>query len=122
MTTAEHLLAAFAGTGIQNATVELNSKEVPILDGSSRGFVREILKAGTAEQDKTLSVYEVKKPLRVELEGSWAELRPADKFSIDFQMEWADTVLGKQSLDISIVNGTFVRELCDSRTFCKKVF
>tara|TARA_B100001250_G_C19667706_1_gene730035 strand:- start:1 stop:930 length:930 start_codon:yes stop_codon:yes gene_type:complete len=120
VTTAEHLLAAFAGTGIQNALIELDASEIPILDGSSRVFVREILKAGIIEQNKALSVFEVIKPLRVEDGKSWAEIRPAKKFSIDFQIEWPGTALGKQSLDISIVNGTFVRELCDSRTFCKK--
>jgi UDP-3-O-[3-hydroxymyristoyl] N-acetylglucosamine deacetylase len=120
ITTAEHLLAAFAGTGLQNAIVEISSKEVPIFDGSSKVFVREILKAGLKEQDKALSIFEVIKPFRVELSESWAEVRPASKFAIDFEIEWPGTALGRQSLDIPIVNGTFVRELCDSRTFCKR--
>ncbi len=120
ITTAEHLLAALAGTGIQNALIEVSSKEIPILDGSSLAFVKEILKAGIEEQDKILTLFEVVRPFRVESEGSWAEVKPANKFTIDFEIEWPDTALGKQSLDIPIVNGTFVRELCDSRTFCKK--
>ncbi len=120
VTTAEHLLAALAGTGIQNALIELNSKEIPILDGSSLAFVKKILKAGIAEQDKVLTFFEVVRPFRVESGSSWAEVKPAKKFAIDFEIDWPDTALGKQSLDISIVNGTFIRELCDSRTFCRK--
>ncbi len=120
VTTAEHLLAALAGTGIQNALIELNSKEIPILDGSSLVFVKEILKVGIAEQDKVLTLFKVVRPFRVENGNSWAEVKPANKFAINFEIDWPDTALGKQSLDIPIVNGTFVRELCDSRTFCKK--
>tara|TARA_X000001036_G_scaffold161965_1_gene153607 strand:+ start:1146 stop:2093 length:948 start_codon:yes stop_codon:yes gene_type:complete len=120
VTTAEHLLAALAGTGIQNALIELDSKEIPILDGSSVAFVKEILKTGITEQDKVLTLFEVMRPFRVENGNSWAEVKPAKKFAIDFEIDWPDTALGKQSLDIPIVNGTFVRELCDSRTFCKK--
>ena len=73
VTTAEHLLAALAGTGIQNALIELNSKEIPILDGSSLAFVKEILKTGIVEQDKVLTVFEVVRPFRVEHGDSWAE-------------------------------------------------
>ena len=75
---------------------------------------------GIAEQDKVLTLFKVVRPFRDENGSSWAEVKPANKFAINFEIDWPDTVLGKQSLDIPIVNGTFVRELCDSRTFCKK--
>ena len=113
-------MAAFAGLGIHNALIELSEAEVPILDGSARPFVKAILEAGVFELAKKIDLYQVVKSIRVGNADAWAELRPARKFSIDFEMDWPGTALGKQSLDIPIVNGAFVREICDSRTFCRK--
>lgn len=118
--TAEHILAAFAGLGINNVLIEVDEAEIPILDGSSRIFVKAILNSGILELDKKIKLYQVVNRIRVGDSDAWAEFRPANKFSIDFQMEWPGTALGKQCLDIPIVNGTFVREICDSRTFCRK--
>ncbi len=118
--TAEHILAAFAGLGIHNALIELNEAEVPILDGSSRMFVKAILEAGVAELEKKTKLYKVVNRIRVGNSDAWAELRPANTFSIDFEMNWPGTALSRQSLDMPIVNGAFVREICDSRTFCRK--
>ena len=118
--TAEHILAAFAGLGIHNALIELNEAEVPIFDGSSRIFVKAILEAGVAELEKKTKLYKVVNSIRVGNSDAWAELRPANTFSIDFEMNWPGTALNRQSLDMPIVNGAFVREICDSRTFCRK--
>jgi UDP-3-O-[3-hydroxymyristoyl] N-acetylglucosamine deacetylase len=118
--TAEHILAAFAGLGIHNALIELNEAEVPIFDGSSRMFVKAILEAGVAELEKKTKLYKVVNSIRVGNSDAWAELRPANTFSIDFEMNWPGTALNRQSLDMPIVNGAFVREICDSRTFCRK--
>ena len=118
--TAEHILAAFAGLGIHNALVELSEAEVPIFDGSSRVFVKAILESGVTELDKKTKLYQVVNSIRVGSSNAWAELRPANTFSIDFEMNWPGTALNRQSLDMPIVNGAFVREICDSRTFCRK--
>jgi UDP-3-O-[3-hydroxymyristoyl] N-acetylglucosamine deacetylase len=118
--TAEHILAAFAGLGIHNALIELSEAEVPIFDGSSRVFVRAILESGVVELKKKTKLYQVVNSIRVGSSDAWAELRPAKTFSIDFEMDWPGTALSKQSLDMPIVNGAFVREICDSRTFCRK--
>ena len=118
--TAEHILAALAGLGIHNALVELSEAEVPIFDGSSRAFVKAILQSGVIELKKKTKLYQVVNSIRVGSLNAWAELRPAKTFSIDFEMDWPGTALSKQSLDMPIVNGAFVREICDSRTFCRK--
>ena len=118
--TAEHILAALAGLGIHNALVELSEAEVPIFDGSSRVFVKAILQSGVIELKKKTKLYQVVNSIRVGSLNAWAELRPAETFSIDFEMDWPGTALSKQSLDMPIVNGAFVREICDSRTFCRK--
>ena len=118
--TAEHILAAFAGLGIHNALVELSEAEVPIFDGSSRIFVKAILESGVTELEKKTKLYQIVNSIRVGDSNAWAEFRPASTFSIDFEMDWPGTALSKQSLDMPIVNGAFVREICDSRTFCRK--
>ena len=118
--TAEHILASFAGLGIHNALIELNEAEIPIFDGSSRIFVKEILEAGVTELEKKTKLYKVVNTIRVGNSDAWAELRPANSFSINFEMNWPGTALSRQSLDMPIVNGAFVREICDSRTFCRK--
>ena len=118
--TAEHILAAFAGLGIHNALIELSEAEVPILDGSSRIFVKAILESEVIELTEKINIYQVVNSIRVGNSDAWAELRPAKMFSIDFEMDWPGTALSKQSLNMPIVNGAFVREICDSRTFCRK--
>ena len=118
--TAEHILASFAGLGIHNALIELNEAEVPIFDGSSKIFVKAILEAGIVELQKKTKLYKVVNTVRVGSPNAWAELRPANRFSVDFEMSWPGTALNRQSLDMPIVNGAFVREICDSRTFCRK--
>ena len=118
--TAEHILASFAGLGIHNALIELNEAEVPIFDGSSRVFVKAILESGVTELEKKTKLYKVVNSIRVGNSDAWAELTPSNTFSIDFEMNWPGTALSRQSLDMPIVNGAFVREICDSRTFCRK--
>ena len=118
--TAEHILAAFAGLGIHNALIELSEAEVPILDGSSRIFVKAILESEVIELKEKINIYQVVNSIRVGNSDAWAELRPAKRFSIDFELDWPGTALSKQSLNMPIVNGAFVREICDSRTFCRK--
>jgi len=117
--TIEHLMAALAGTGIHNAMVEIDGPELPILDGSARGFVKKILEAGERTLGAPIRGYSVTKNVVVRNDKAWARLSPADDFSIDFKIDYSDTVIGKQTLALLMRNGTFVRELCDSRTFCR---
>ncbi len=119
--TIEHLMAAFAGTGIHNALVELDGPEIPILDGSSVQFVQEILKAGFVELGVPITGYEIQKEVTVRDGVAWAKLKPATTLSIDFGIDYSDTIIGTQQLSLQMNNGSFVRELCDSRTFCREI-
>jgi UDP-3-O-[3-hydroxymyristoyl] N-acetylglucosamine deacetylase len=119
--TVEHIMAALAGTGITHVLVDIDGPEVPIMDGSSRRFVQAILRAGLAEVEGPLFAIRVLKPVR-EGEGDvWAELRPAETLSIDFEIDFADAAIGHQARRLSMVNGAFVHELADCRTFCRRV-
>ena len=119
--TVEHVMAALAGCGVHNALVEVSGPEVPILDGSSAPIVAAILDAGLRRLDAPLVALKVLKPVRVEgADGAWAELTPADRLSIAFEIDFADSAIGRQAHALDMANGAFVRELCDSRTFCRR--
>jgi UDP-3-O-[3-hydroxymyristoyl] N-acetylglucosamine deacetylase len=118
--TVEHVMAALAGAGVTHAIVDVDGPEVPIMDGSARRFVQAILRAGLRALPGDLVAIRVLKPVR-EGEGEvWAELTPADTLSIDFEIDFADAAIGRQSRRLSMVNGAFVHELADCRTFCRR--
>ena len=118
--TIEHLMAAFAGTGIHNALVEIDGSELPIFDGSSKIFVEKILATGRLILDAPIRAFKVKEAISVNDGKAWARLEPANNLSIDYEIDYSDTVIGWQNLSLSMKNGSFVRELCDSRTFCRE--
>ncbi|MDG2474727.1 MAG: UDP-3-O-acyl-N-acetylglucosamine deacetylase [Paracoccaceae bacterium] len=118
--TIEHLMAALAGTGVHNALIEINGPELPIMDGSSKDFVKKILLAGKHTLNEPLSGFRVTKEVEVCEGRAWAKLTPGESLSIDFCIDYSDTVIGCQNLSLLMKNGTFVRELCDSRTFCRE--
>lgn len=120
VSTVEHVMAALWGCGIHNATVELDGPEPPILDGSSAGFVRPLLDAGVVTLDAPLSAIEILEPVEVASGDARARLEPCDRLRIDFEIDFDEYAIGHQSLSLDMANGTFVRELCDSRTFCRQ--
>lgn len=120
VSTVEHIMAALVGCGIHNAVVEVNGPEVPILDGSSAVFVRGILGTGIARQDSPVRALRVLKPVDVRKGQAWARLTPNETLLIDFKIEFEDAAIGAQKKTLNMSNGSFVRELSNSRTFCRK--
>jgi UDP-3-O-[3-hydroxymyristoyl] N-acetylglucosamine deacetylase len=120
VSTIEHLMAALAGCGVQNALIEIAGPEVPILDGSAAVFVRGIMAAGLRQQAAPLDVIEILQPVEVRQGAALARLDPAPGVSMDFTIEFADAAIGHQRKVLDLSNGAFVRELCDSRTFCRR--
>ena len=118
--TIEHVMAAFAGCGINNARVELDGPEVPIMDGSSAPFIKKFLDAGLRDLDAKIRVLRILKTVRYEDGEAYAEISPSDIPQITFSIDFDVPAIGKQKRSMSLANGAFVRELCDSRTFCKK--
>ena len=119
VSTIEHLMAAFAGCGIHNALVEIDGPEVPILDGSSAEFVRGLLEAGVQTLAAPLRAIEILEDIAVSEGLSAAKLSPATSLQIDFSIDFADAAIGAQRKSLGMANGAFIRELCDSRTFCR---
>ncbi|GHG19964.1 UDP-3-O-acyl-N-acetylglucosamine deacetylase [Paracoccus aerius] len=120
LSTVEHVMAALAGTGIHNALVKVDGPEVPILDGSAAPFVRGILRAGIALQQADLRAIRVLRPVEVREGDAFARLTPADHLEIDFQIDFTDAAIGHQEKRLDMANGAFLRELADSRTFCRQ--
>ena len=120
ISTVEHVMAALAGCGVHNALIELNGPEAPILDGSAVPFVQEILAAGVKPQNVPVTVFKVLKSVEFHCDDGWARLAPADTLQMDFHIEFEDAAIGIQSKKLNLANGAFVRELCDSRTFCRQ--
>ncbi len=120
VSTIEHLMAALAGCGVHNALIELDGKEVPILDGSSAPFVEAILAAGLETQDAPVSAIRILRPVEVRDGLSAARLDPAEGLEIDFLIDFTDAAIGRQHKRLNMANGAFVHELSDSRTFCRR--
>lgn len=120
VSTIEHIMAALAGLGIGNALIEIDGPEVPILDGSSAPFVRAIRRVGLRRLDADLRAIRVLHPVEVREGEAVARLEPAPTLEIDFAIDFADAAIGKQAKSLKMANGAFVRELMDSRTFCRQ--
>jgi len=117
--TVEHILAAFAGLGIDNALIDLDGPEVPIMDGSSASFIFLIESAGIEEQNASKKFLRIKKKIRVEDGEKFAEFKPYNgyriSFEIDFDHPMIKSKLTKLSVDFSTL--TFLKEISRARTF-----
>lgn len=120
VTTIEHLMAALAGTGVHNALVEIDGPEVPVLDGSAAGFASAILKAGIYALSAPLEVMEILTPVEVRSGAASARLDPGAGLHITFSIQFPDAAIGHQIKTLNMANGSFLRELCDARTFCRQ--
>lgn len=120
VSTIEHIMAALAGFAIHNAVIEIDGPEVPILDGSAVPFVEGFLAAGLEEQDLPVRAVRIRKAVEVRDGDAVARLEPAEMLEIDFRIDFADEAIGVQSRTLNMANGAFVRELSDSRTFCRQ--
>ena len=119
VSTIEHLMAALAGCGINNALLEIDGPEVPILDGSALAFVKEVLKTGIKLQQHPLKAVRILKTVKYKQDLAWAKFEPSANLKMSFSIEFSDEAIGMQSKTLDMSNGSFVRELCDSRTFCR---
>ncbi|MEM9523206.1 MAG: UDP-3-O-acyl-N-acetylglucosamine deacetylase [Pseudomonadota bacterium] len=120
VSTVEHIMAALAGCGVHNALIEVEGPEIPILDGSAISFVEAIVDGGLRMLDVPVRAIEVLKSVEVSTGSARARLDPADSLSIGFEIEFPDAAIGRQSKCLNMANGAFVRELCNSRTFCRE--
>jgi len=115
--TVEHLMAALAGAAIDNAVVELDGLEVPIMDGSSAPFLFLIECAGIVEQDAARRAIKVLKEVSVSEEGATAALLPDHGFSMSFEIDFDNPLIRRQDICLMFDADTFKTELSRARTF-----
>ena len=119
VSTIEHLMSAFAGLGVDNAYVELNASEVPIMDGSAGPFVFLVQSAGLAEQVKPKKFIRIKDVIRVEDGDKSAQFEPFDGFKVSFSIDFDHPIFNKspQKAEIDFSSTSFVKEISRARTF-----
>lgn len=119
ISTVEHLLSAMAGLGIDNAYVDLNAAEVPIMDGSAGPFVFLIQSAGIEEQNAPKRFIRIKKSVRVEDGDKWVNFEPFDGFKVAFTIDFDHPAFkeGTQIAEVDFSTTSFVREVSRARTF-----
>jgi UDP-3-O-[3-hydroxymyristoyl] N-acetylglucosamine deacetylase len=115
--TVEHLMAALAGAEIDNAIVELDGPEVPIMDGSSAPFVFLIECAGVVEQDAVRRAIKVLKTVSISEDDARAELLPDHGFSMSFEIHFDNPLISRQDISLTFDSETFKVELSRARTF-----
>lgn len=119
ISTVEHLLSALAGLGIDNALVELDGPEVPIMDGSARPFVFMIQSAGIQEQNDTKKFIRIKKTIEVRQDEKWAKIEPFDGFKVAFTIDFNHPAFNEssQSSEIDFSSVSYLSQVSRARTF-----
>ncbi|MBE9532899.1 MAG: UDP-3-O-acyl-N-acetylglucosamine deacetylase [Proteobacteria bacterium] len=119
VSTVEHLLSAFAGLGIDNAYIDLNAPEVPIMDGSAGPFVFLVQSAGIEEQSAPKKFIRIKDTVIVEDGDKWAKFEPFNGFKVGFTIDFNHPAFtGRpQEVEVDFSSTSFVREVSRARTF-----
>jgi UDP-3-O-[3-hydroxymyristoyl] N-acetylglucosamine deacetylase len=117
LSTCEHLLSALRGSGVDNCFIEIDSIELPIMDGSSEDFIALIEQAGITEQDVPRRYFRVLKEVKIEEGDRKMSIRPSDMFEIECLIDFKHPFINKQGLHYVAGNGSFRREIASARTF-----
>jgi len=123
--TVEHLMAALYSLGLDNALIEVNGPEIPILDGSAAPFLFLLDCAGSIEQDAPRRIIEVRRPIRVTAGEAFAELRPLGPLArfaepvleMDLSIDFTAAAIGRQSCSLRLTGETFRHQIAEARTF-----
>ena len=117
ISTTEHLLSAFIGCGIDNAIVELDNLELPILDGSARPFVELIRKAGIRKQRRPRTYLRMRRELELREGSKFIAVYPADTWSVSYSIDFPHPLIGKETFRVELSNGSYLKHIAPARTF-----
>ncbi len=119
VSTIEHLMSAFAGMGVDNAYVDLNSAEVPIMDGSAGTFIFLLQSAGIAEQSAVKQFIRIKKTIEVRDGDKWVRFEPFNGYKLGFTINFSHPVFAtsKQNITIDLGEHSYIKEVSRARTF-----
>jgi len=116
VSTVEHLLAAFHGTGVDNAIVEVDGPEVPVMDGSAAAFCEAVLQVGVESQLQSKSFLAIRKRVEVTVGEKWAVVEPASRFEVSASIKWDHPSIGYQEYSYTEAKTKFA-EVAGARTF-----
>jgi UDP-3-O-[3-hydroxymyristoyl] N-acetylglucosamine deacetylase len=117
ISTTEHLLSAFVGMGIDNAYIELDNLELPILDGSARPFVDLIRRAGIRKQRRPRTYVRILQSLELREGNKFIGIYPADGYSVSYAINFAHPLIGRETFSQTLTNGHYVANIAPARTF-----
>ncbi len=118
ISTIEHLMGAFYGLGVDNALIEIDSHEVPILDGSAKIFVQEVLKAGLEISEVPIKIIKINKEISFSDKNKNISVKPSKlSLDIDFEIKYNNPTIGTQRNVIDVYKSE-LNEIYNSRTFC----
>jgi len=117
VSTIEHLMASFTALGIDNAKVELDSYEMPILDGSAAPFLTLLKSAGVETQNSSRCYFVIKEPIELEEGGKFIGLYPADHFQITYAIDYDHPLIGRQTCTLNLTEDMFEADVACARTF-----
>jgi len=117
ISTTEHLLSAFIGLGIDNAIVELDNLELPILDGSARPFVEMIHKAGIRRQRRPRTYLRIRRELELREASKFIAIYPANTYSVSYAINFPHPLIGQETFQVDLSDGNYLRQIAAARTF-----
>jgi UDP-3-O-[3-hydroxymyristoyl] N-acetylglucosamine deacetylase len=117
ISTTEHLLSAFIGTGIDNAIVELDNLELPILDGSARPFLDLIHKVGIRKQRRGRVYLRIRRELELREGNKFIAVYPAENYSVSYTINFPHPLIGRETFSVDLSDGNYLSEIAPARTF-----
>lgn len=117
ISTTEHLLSALVGLSIDNAIIELDNLELPILDGSAQPFVELIHRAGTRKQRRARTYLRIHRELELREASKFIGVYPADNYSVSYTINFPHPLIGRETFRVELSNGSYLREIAPARTF-----
>jgi len=118
VSTIEHLMGALYGIGIDNALIEIDNQEVPILDGSAKIFVEKVLNVGIEVSDTPIKIIKIEKEIELSLNGKNIKIKPSKlSLDIDFEIKYTNSLIGTQRNSIDVYKSN-LEDIYSSRTFC----
>lgn len=117
LSTVEHVLSALYGLGLDNVYADIDSLEVPILDGSALPFVEAVLSVGIVEQAEERIYLNVEKPIRLDDGEKFISIEPFPSFRISYEIEFSHPAIGSQTIDLDMSSESYTHEIAFARTF-----
>jgi UDP-3-O-[3-hydroxymyristoyl] N-acetylglucosamine deacetylase len=117
ISTTEHLLSSFIGTGIDNAIVELDNLELPILDGSARPFVELIHRAGIRKQRRSRTYLRIRREIELREGNKFIAVYPSDGYSVSYSINFPHPMIGHETFSVNLSDGNYLRDIAPARTF-----